>query len=91
MFRIARLIDRIISSNPRIILVSSSNLLPEPYCTILMIFIVPESRVIGDIIGMLIGVLSAWNCMHVKHRINLFLGAIRIIREIIRSVGLHSY
>lgn len=74
MFRIARLIDWIISSHPSI-LVSSSNLLPEPYCTILMIFIVPESRVISNIIGMPIGVLSAWNCVNVEDRINLFLSA----------------
>ena len=91
MFRIARLIDWIISSHPRIILVSSSNLLPEPYCTILVIFIIPESRVIGDIIGMPIGVLSTWNCVHVKDRINIFLSALRIIREITQGAGLHSY
>ena len=91
MFRIARLIDWIISSHPGIILVSSSNLLPEPYCTISMIFIVPESRVISNIIGMLIGILSAWNCAHVEDRISLVLSALRIIREITRGVGLHSY
>ena len=56
-----------------------------------MIFIVPESRVISNIIGMLIGVLSAWNCVHVEDRISLFLSALRIIREITRGVGLHSY
>lgn len=76
VLRIARLIQRVISSNPWIVLVSCCNLLPQPYCPVLMILEIPESSVAGRVIRMPVPVLSTRSGVHIQNGVYLFFCAL---------------
>jgi hypothetical protein len=44
------LIDRIVARYPGVVLISFSYLLPKPDCTVLMVFVIPESGVVGHVV-----------------------------------------
>jgi hypothetical protein len=75
---IAGFIDRIVASNPWIRLVVRGDLLPEPYCTVLEVLVVPECGVFGTAIAVPVGILATWKRMHVENRVYIVLGTLGI-------------
>lgn len=58
-FRVSRLVHRVVASDPRVTLVSASNMFPEVNGSVLEVLVVPESSVSSRVIGVPILVLAA--------------------------------
>src|SRR5258708_26426697 len=71
--RIGRLIDGVIASHPGVILVASSDCLPQMNDSILEVLVLPEKRLVGRIIAMPILVLVARQSMQVDNGVDLLL------------------
>jgi hypothetical protein len=70
VLRITRLIERIIPSDPRIILIPSSDLLPKPHSPVLMILVIPEGSIARRVIRMPVRILATRNGMHIQDSVN---------------------
>jgi len=57
--RVAWLVNWVVTSYPSVVLVAFSNLSPEPDDTVLVVFVVPEAGVVGDVVRVPVRVLSA--------------------------------
>ena len=82
MFRIARLIERIVPSNPRIVFVSYRDLLPEPNRSILVIFVIPKCRISGRVVGVPVWVLATGDGMQVEDSIYALCCALKIVLSV---------
>lgn len=76
MLRIAGLVDRVVAGNPRIALVSSCDLLPQPDGSILVVLKVPERRVRGRVVCVPVGVLTAGGRVHVEDGVYVVFGTL---------------
>ena len=57
--RVTWLVDWVVTSYPSVVLVTFSDLSPEPDDTILVVFVVPEAGVVGNVVRVPVRVLSA--------------------------------
>jgi len=73
---IARLVDRVVTSYPCIVLVSFCDLFPKPDRPVLMVLVVPESSVVGGVVRMPVSILSTRYGMHVQDGIDLVFGTL---------------
>lgn len=76
MFRIARFVDGIIPSYPAIAFVPCSNLLPEPYRSVLEVLMVPKCCIRRCVVRVPVAVLAAWSRMEIQYRIQPIFGAL---------------
>jgi hypothetical protein len=65
MLRIARFVEGVVSSNPRIASVPGGDLLPEPNSPVLVVLVIPESSIAGRIVGVPVWILTTRDGMHV--------------------------
>ncbi len=65
VFWVTRFVDGIIPGDPGIVLISLCELLPEPDSAVLMVFVVPESGVVGWIVRMPVWILAAGDGVHI--------------------------
>ena len=75
VFRVARLVERVIARDPGIRLVAGGELLPEPDGAVLEVPVVPEGGVAGRVVGMPVWVLAAWGGVHVEDGVDAVVGA----------------
>jgi len=66
MLGVCRLIERIVASDPRIVLVVFRQFTPKPHETVLEVFVSPESSDVDTSIGMPVGILPAGSGVHIK-------------------------
>lgn len=66
-----RLVQRIVTSYPCVVLVSRSDLLPQPYGSILMVLEIPKRGVAATRVRMPIRILSSGGGVHVQNRVDL--------------------
>lgn len=73
---IARLINRVVTGDPRIRGVVGGKLLPKPDGAVLVVFIVPESSVGGGVISVPPWRLATWKSVHIEDSIYPFFCAL---------------
>lgn len=69
MFRVTRFVDGIIPSYPAIAFVPCSNLLPEPYRSVLEVLMVPKCCIRRCVVRVPVAVLASWSRMEIQDRI----------------------
>ena len=79
VFRVTGLVDGVEASYPSVILVSSSDLLPQPDCAVLVIFIFPEHGMTCRIVRVPVWILRAWHGMHVQDCVYFLLRALGVL------------
>lgn len=76
MLWVTRLIDRIVTCDPRVPLVSLGNYFPQPYGAVLMVFVIPERGPGGVVVGVPVLALSTWHRVHVQNCVDAMLAAL---------------
>lgn len=66
MLGVTRLVERVIPSDPRVILVPRGNLLPKPHRPVLMILVFPERGITRGVIRMPVRILATRHGVHVQ-------------------------
>jgi len=76
MERVTWFVDWVVASYPCVVLVAFGNLSPQPDDSVLVVLVIPEAGIVGDIVRMPIRILSSGGGMQVENGVDLVLGAL---------------
>lgn len=71
VLRVARLVDQVVAGNPSVGFVPCRDLLPQPDSAVLMVAMIPEGRVGGEVVRMPARRLTARQGMHIEDGVDL--------------------